>query len=347
MDRKGILLVNLGSPASTSVADVRTYLGEFLMDPCVIDLPAPFRSLVVKGFILPFRPKHSAEAYASIWWDEGSPLIVISERLLSAIREKVAVPVSLGMRYGEPSIRRAMDELAGEGVRDVLLVPLYPHYAMATVKTVVDEAKAVIDRHHPDMHLRVLPPFYADPDYIDALATSVTPYLENGFDHLLLSYHGVPERHVKKTDPTGNHCLVNDGCCESASKAHETCYRHQVFESSHALIGRLGIGDRHWSVSFQSRLGMDAWLKPATSDELVRLAHSGVKRLVVMCPAFVSDCLETLEELGIRGREAFLQAGGEKFTLVPCLNDQPAWIETLCNYCLHAGFGETAGRISA
>jgi len=338
MSYRGVLLVNLGSPESTSVRDVRAYLRQFLMDPCVIDIPRPLRSLIVKGFILPFRPKHSAKAYGSIWWDEGSPLIVISKRVQTLLQEKLEEPVALGMRYGKPSIGHAIDELYRKGIREVLLIPLYPQHAMATVETVVDETRTAVEKNHPEMNLDVFPPFFDDSTYIGALVASTASYLSKDYDHLLLSYHGIPERHVKKADPTSAHCLLTDRCCETNSIAHRTCYRHQVIQSARAFAAQAGVPADRYSVAFQSRIGMDAWLKPATSEELVRLATSGVKRLVVMCPAFVSDCLETLEEIGIRGRESFLEAGGESLTLIPCLNDHEAWIGTLLGFCTRAGF---------
>ncbi|WP_457654333.1 ferrochelatase [Rhodocaloribacter sp.] len=335
--KKGVLLVNLGSPDSTRVEDVRAYLREFLMDPCVIDAPYPIRAMIVHGFILPFRPKHSAEAYASIWWDEGSPLLVIGRRVLRALRRRLDRPVALGMRYGNPSIGAALTELLEQDVRDVFLVPLYPHYAMATVQTVVDQTRAALEAAGTDARLKVMPPFYADPAYLEALAESAAESLRWDYDHLLFSYHGVPERHVRKTDPTGAHCLRSDACCVTPSEAHATCYRHQVYRTTEALAARLGLPPERYSVAFQSRLGPDAWLAPATARELERLAQGGVRRLLVLCPSFVADCLETLEEIGLRGRESFLKAGGEEMRLIPCLNDHPAWIDALTSYCEQEG----------
>lgn len=332
MHKKALLLVNLGSPDSTSVPDVRSYLAEFLMDKYVIDVPFLVRVLIVYGFILPFRPKKSAEAYASIWWDEGSPLIVLSRRLEALVRDAVNMPVALGMRYGNPSIEAALQELqtAHPDLEEIILFPLYPHDAMATVTTVVEKTKAVLKSSYPNMRLKCVAPFYNYPTYIDALAQSIKKqYDEQRCDHLLFSFHGVPERHVKKTDFTGNHCMNVNNCCYVKSDAHRTCYSHHVHTSARLVMAQLGLTDQEATIAFQSRLGRDRWLSPATDATIEQLAKSGVKRLAVACPAFVSDCLETLEEIGEEGKEIFLEHGGESFTLIPCLNEDPNWIKVI------------------
>jgi ferrochelatase len=336
--QKAVLLVNLGSPDSPSVPDVRRYLGEFLMDKYVIDVPFLLRKLIVGGFILPFRPKRSAEAYRAIWWKEGSPLVVISRTVHKLLAERLDVPVELAMRYGNPSIPAGIERLQSQGVKDVFVVPLYPHYAMSTVTTVVEAVEDAVRRLGANMNLKILEPFYNESRYIDALVESARPYTTEEFDHLLVSYHGLPERHLRKTDPTGKHCLSVDNCCNTSSDAHAVCYRHQVIRTTEAFTEKLGIPADKVTLSFQSRLGKDAWLKPFTVEEAQRLASQGVKRLLVMCPAFVSDCLETLEEIGIGIRDDFLAAGGESFQLIPCLNDNARWIEVLEHYCT-AGLG--------
>ena len=334
MTDHALLLVNLGSPASTAVADVRRYLNQFLMDPYVIDLPWPLRRLLV-SLILLKRPAASAEAYQSIWWEEGSPLVVLSRRL----QEKVAAqwqdgPVEMAMRYGEPSIEAALLRLARAGVRRVTLVPLYPQFADSTVTTVLEEVRRGLQRHQLPFDLDVLPPFYEQPEYLEALAESARPYLEEGFDHLLLSYHGLPERHLHKSDPSGRHCLKGADCCQRASGAVlERCYRAQCLRTSHGLARQAGLDEGQWSVAFQSRLGRAKWIEPYTEASLEALAARGVKKLLVMCPAFVADCIETLEEIGDRGREQFRAAGGSDLVLVPCLNDQPQWVSALNRMC--------------
>ncbi|GAB4497135.1 MAG: ferrochelatase [Anaerolineales bacterium] len=326
-----VLLVNLGSPVSPAIADVRAYLREFLMDERVLDAPYPLRWLIVHGLILPFRPKKSARAYGSIWGAEGSPLVVISQRVQAALTGRVDMPVELAMRYGQPSISGAVQSLAGRGIQKIILLPMYPHYAMSTYETVqVAVADALKGLAKPPK-LVTLPPFYNHRQYLAALAASVQPY-RNQFEHLLMSYHGIPERHLRKTDPTGAHCLRSAGCCSSASAAHARCYRHQVLATSQGLAQGLGLPPESWTVAFQSRLGRDAWLQPYTEATLMALAQRGVKRLGVVCPAFTADCLETLEEIGERGREVFLHAGGEQFTLIPCLNDQPHWVAVLAKW---------------
>ncbi len=326
---KGVLLVNLGSPDSFSVADVRRYLREFLMDGRVLDAPWPVRFCVVHFAILPFRPKHSAEAYQKIWTPAGSPLVVISRNVQAELQRRLAVPVELAMRYQNPSIPQAVRSLAQKGVDEVLLIPLFPHYAMSSYETAVERVKEVVGSLTPQMRIHVQPPFFEAPDYITALVGSAQEFLGEGYDHLLFSFHGLPERHLRKSDPTGQHCLKVDNCCAGASPAHATCYRAQCFKTVAAFVKQAGVPKTKYSISFQSRLGRDPWLKPYTDYELPRLAQSGVKKLLVMCPAFVSDCLETLEEIGLRGRESFLAAGGSDLVLIPCLNEHPLWLEAL------------------
>jgi len=336
MKNRAVLLTNLGSPDNTGVPAVRRYLDQFLMDPYVIQLPWLLRRLIVSLLVLPTRPKASAHAYQSIWWEEGSPLIVLSERLLGAVRMKTGVPVAMAMRYGNPSIESQLLKLAAQdGIDEILLMPLYPHYADSTVKTSVEEAKRVIARHGLKVRLNVIRPFYQEPDYIDALLASAAPWLNaaEGFDHVLFSYHGLPELHLKKADPTGAHCLKRPDCCQVPSPAHATCYRHQVLQTTAHFVAKAGLAPDQYSVAFQSRLGRAKWLEPSTVDTLETLAQKGVRRLLVMCPAFVTDCLETLEEIALQGAETFKQAGGESLTLIPCLNDHDQWATVVARWC--------------
>ncbi len=326
---KGVLLVNLGSPDSPSVGDVRRYLAEFLMDGRVLDVAWPLRAFIVYGCILPFRPRQSAEAYHKIWTAAGSPLIVISKRVQAELQKRVQVPVELAMRYQSPSIAGAVQNLLRRGVTELLLLPLFPHYAMSSYETAFERVKDVLANLAPRISLEVQPPFFDAPDYISALAGSAADYLKRDYDHLLFSFHGLPERQIKKSDPTGGHCLTVKDCCAVASPAHATCYRAQCLKTAAAFAAKAGLPPGKHSVAFQSRLGRHPWLKPYTDHELARLGSSGVKRLLVICPAFVSDCLETLEEIGLRGRDAFLQEGGQELTLIPCLNDHPLWLEAL------------------
>ncbi len=327
---KAVLLVNLGSPDSPSVPDVRRYLNEFLMDGRVIDVAWPLRRLLV-GLILINRPKESGHAYEKIWTKDGSPLVVTSKHVQAALQKRVTVPIELGMRYQTPSIESAVKNLAAKGVNEVLLIPLFPHYAMSSFETAVVRVREMATKFAPQMKVTVQPPYYNAPEFIAALVASAADFLKQDYDHLLFSYHGIPERHLRKSDPTGCHCLKAENCCEVASEAHAVCYRAQCFATTAAFVKLAGVPKEKYSVSFQSRLGRDPWLKPYTDYELVRLAQEGKKKMLVICPAFVSDCLETIEEIGMRGCEDFLAASGKEFTRIPCMNEHPLWISALEN----------------
>ena len=326
---KAILLVNLGSPDSTAVSDVRKYLREFLMDGRVLDAPWPVRFFVVHFAILPSRPKESAHAYEKIWTAEGSPLVVTSRHVQKKLEALLPVPVELAMRYQNPSIESAVQKLKAGNIDDLLLIPLFPHYAMSSYETAVVRVGEVAARLAPGMRVTVQPPYFAMPEYIEALVASAEKNLQGGYDHLLFSFHGIPERHLKKSDPTCSHCLVTANCCEVSSPVHETCYRAQCFKTVAAFVARANVPKEKYSVSFQSRLGREPWLKPYTDHVLAELPSRGVHNLLVICPAFVSDCLETIEEIGIRGKETFIGAGGKEFTQIPCLNEHPLWISAL------------------
>jgi ferrochelatase len=326
---KAILLVNLGSPDSPSVPDVRRYLNEFLMDGRVIDVAWPIRRFVV-GMILIKRPHESGEAYEKIWTKDGSPLVTSSRNVQKLLQARVSVPVELAMRYQNPSIESAVKKLAAKGATETLLIPLFPHYAMSSYETAVVRVEEVAKKLAPQMKITVQPPYYDHPDYIAALVASAKDYLKD-YDHLLFSYHGIPERHLAKSDPTGCHCLKVENCCEVASPAHQTCYRAQCFATTREFVKLAGVPKEKYSVSFQSRLGKDPWLKPYTDYELARLPNEGKKRMLVICPAFVSDCLETIEEIGMRGCEEFMAGNGKEFTRIPCMNEHPAWVAALEN----------------
>ncbi|MDO6739081.1 ferrochelatase [Wenyingzhuangia sp. 2_MG-2023] len=330
---KGILLVNLGSPNSTSVKDVRNYLDEFLMDSRVIDLPYVTRCLLVKGIILNTRPKQSAEAYSKVWTNEGSPLIVISEKFTSKIKQQIKVPVELAMRYGNPSMESGISKLAAQGVTEMLLVPLYPQFAMATTETIVVLAEKIIREQFPNIKMTSLPAFYNQQTYIDVLSKSIQETLEKeDYDHLLFSYHGVPERHIKNSDVTENHCQLNGACCHTKSEAHAYCYRHQCYATTEGVAKKLGLKAGFYSTSFQSRLGKDPWLQPYTDLTINDRAQNGIKKLAVATPAFVADCLETIEEIGMEAKHEFEENTGELFTTIPCLNDRDDWVAVVTNW---------------
>jgi ferrochelatase len=254
---KAILLVNLGSPDSPSVPDVRRYLNQFLMDGRVIDTAWPVRRLVV-GMILISRPKESGHAYEKIWTKEGSPLVVISKHVQALLQQRVSVPVELAMRYQNPTIESAVKSLAAKGATKVLLIPLFPHYAMSSYESAVMEVVRVAGKIAPQMELTVQPPYYDRPDYIAALVASAADYLKPAYDHLLFSFHGIPERHIRKSDTTGCHCLATPNCCETPSPAHAHCYRAQCYRTASLFAEQAGVPAGKWSVSFQSRLEADA-----------------------------------------------------------------------------------------
>jgi ferrochelatase len=334
MTQRAVLLVNLGSPDNPDVPSVRRYLNQFLMDPYVIQLPWLMRRLIVSLFVLPSRPKASAEAYQSVWTEDGSPLIALSEKLHQAVQQQVDMPVELAMRYGNPSIESGLLKLAKiNGVKEVLFVPLYPHFADSTVTTCIETAKQVIAQHNLDITLTIKSPFYQEAGYINALVEQTRPYLMEDYDHLLFSYHGLPESHILKRDPSGQHCLKQADCCTTPHAAHATCYRHQVMATTAAFAEKAKLEPDSYSVAFQSRLGRAKWLGPNTEDRLIELAQNGTKNVLVMCPAFVTDCLETLEEIAIRAEEVFIEAGGRSLTLIPCLNDDPVWVDLLAQWC--------------
>lgn len=331
MAKKAVLLANLGSPDSTEVKDVRTYLNEFLMDERVIDIPYLVRALLVRGIIVPFRASKSTAKYKTIWTDHGSPLIYISRQVQQKLADVMQLPVELCMRYANPTTAFALDKLQKENpdLEEVVLVPLYPHYAMSSYETAVEHVKQIHKKGAYPFALKTVPPFYNHPGFIDSLANSIKPHLEKEFDHLLFSYHGIPKRHVLKTDCTQSHCFSSENCCSTPSEAHHVCYRHQVRVTTRLVAEKLGLPKEKFSFSFQSRLGADAWLQPYSVEQFEKFPPQGIKKLVVVCPAFVSDCLETLEEIQVEGREDFMKYGGEEFTVIPCLNEREDWIKTV------------------
>ena len=329
-----IILMNLGSPDSTEVKDVKEYLNEFLMDERVIDKPFLLRTLLVKGIIVPFRAKNSAEAYSKIWVEDGSPLIVISKQFQKELQKNFDEPVELAMRYRNPSSSYVLEKLHRENpkLQEIVLVPLYPHYAMSSYETAVEDIRTVHAKKKYTSSLVTIIPFYNNPLYIHALAESMKPYLNTEYDKILFSYHGLPERHIKKSDVTHAHCLQVNDCCHTPSAAHKFCYRHQTITTTELIAQALQIPPEKIEQTFQSRLGRDPWLLPSTQERLPQLPKEGVKKLLVVCPAFVSDCLETLEEIGIRAKEDFLNAGGESFQFIPCMNTQPLWVQTVSTW---------------
>jgi protoporphyrin/coproporphyrin ferrochelatase len=329
--KRGVILMNLGSPDSTEVKDVRRYLDEFLMDERVIDSHYLIRSLLVKGIITPFRAPKSAEAYRSIWTKDGSPLVHITRQLRDALQQQITEPVLIAMRYGSPDMKSAYDEMLRKfpDVEEVVLLPLYPHYAMSSFETASVHARKVhADEKYP-FSISVVRPFYNHPAYIAALAESMRPYVTDTKSHLVFSYHSIPEKHILKGDVTERHCLQSATCCTTPSPAHSYCYRHQCYETTRLVTELLGIPKDKYSVAFQSKLGRAAWLTPATTARMEQMPGEGIKDILVVCPSFVSDCLETLEEIAIREKENFIEAGGEKYEYIPCMNTQQKWVDAV------------------
>jgi protoporphyrin/coproporphyrin ferrochelatase len=322
MDKSGILLINTGSPDSPSVSDVRRYLREFLMDGRVIDLPFPARAAIVYGCILPFRPRRSAEAYRQIWTAEGSPLVVTSGRLRDKLRALLQQPVELAMRYGNPSVQNALLKLDRAGVQRILVFPMYPHYAMSSYESAVLRVREVAAQRHSHLRIDVAPPYYDDPRYIDSLVRVARPQLDHEPDHVLFSFHGMPVRHLSKADSAHEFGV-------GPERERNTCYRYQSAATVRAFLEHSGWPEERASIGYQSRLGRDRWMEPHTHVEFERLARNGIRRLAVICPSFTVDCLETLEEIAIRGREIFIKAGGAEFTMVPALNEGDHWARAM------------------
>lgn len=326
----GVVLVNLGTPTAPTVKAVRTYLREFLSDPDVIDLWAPLRWMLLYGLILPFRPRRIAPAYAAIWQEGGSPLAVASEALTEAVGEALGddFKVVLGMRYGKPSLWQALDTLKQADVKQIWLWPMFPQFANATTGSIIKHAHAWVQAQAASPALAIAPPFCDAPPFIEAWRTVAAPILADfAPEHLLMSFHGLPQKQVKAVHPS--HCLASATCCDTLGPANRHCYRAQCMATARALQDALHWPKERCSVAFQSRLGPVAWIPPYLEDEMQRLAKKGVKRLALVSPAFVADCLETLEELGIRAEESWKELGGDELRVLPCLNAHPTWVNGL------------------
>jgi ferrochelatase len=329
--KAGILLVNIGTPDSPRPKDVRRYLREFLSDPQVIDLPAIKRWMLVNLVILPFRPRRSSEAYRRIWSPEGSPLLLHGRRLARKVQERLGegVVVELGMRYGRPSIRDALERLRAAGIGKVTALPLYPQQSAATtgstVRKISEEAAGLGD----ELDIRVAPPFYDHPLFIEALARKALPFIERSApERVFFSFHGLPVRQVQASDPSGTHCLRTPDCCRRIDDRNRTCYRAQCFATAELVADRLYLPADKWSVCFQSRMGRSEWISPYTTDVLAEQARK-CKRAVIISPSFVADCLETLHELGIEGVEIWRSHGGAELELMPSLNSDDAWADAV------------------
>lgn len=334
MERDGVLLLQLGTPDSTSTRDVRRYLREFLSDPRVLDMPAPLRWLLLRAVILPFRPRRSAEQYAKIWTEEDSPLTVNTEALRDRLADRLgdAAVVEYGMRYGNPPISAAVDRLLEQVVTRIVLVPLFPQYSSAAFGSALEKALAELGGRITVPAVTTTAPFYDHPGFVRAVAEVAMPLLSDFEpDHILFSYHGLPQSQVRRADDSGSWCLASDGCCDAVGSRNRFCYRAHCFSTTAAVADRLGLAAGSFSTSFQSRLAGQRWITPYTDKRLAELHEAGARRIAVLTPSFVADCLETLEEIGIRLRAQWEQTGGDELLLVPCVNDSPVWVAALAD----------------
>ena len=329
MGKKGVLLMNVGTPDEPTVPSVKTYLREFLLDPDVIDIPAPLRHLLVRGIILRTRPKKIAPLYKKIWMDDGSPLRVYSKRVTDNLTElNQEIDFEFGMRYGNPSIRQGLEQLKSRGVEELLLLPMFPHYAQATTESSLKQAHRQLASMDWQPTLLEMGHFDTAEEFITPRADSIRPHLDDD-THLLFSYHGLPVSHVRRIDSSKNHCQAVDDCCSVSCDANSLCYGHHCFNTTMAVVDRLDLPPDRWSLSYQSRLGPVKWLEPSTMNMVETLVKKGVEKLAIVAPAFLADGLETLEELDIGIREHFIEQGGKQLTVINCLNDDEQWIKGL------------------
>ncbi|KTD32647.1 ferrochelatase [Legionella moravica] len=322
--KQGLLLINLGTPNSTEVSAVKTYLSEFLTDKRVIDLPVLLRYVLVYLIILPFRAKKSAHAYQAIWTEQGSPLLIHNQQIANQLQLKLGADfkVVLGMRYGSPSILNALNQL--KECESITILPLYPQYSSAATGSSIEEVMRLLAKQEVIPSITIIRDFFQHPSYINAQAKVISHHIDED-DFLLFSYHGIPERQVQKSGCK----TVCQEACPTVSSSNQGCYKAQCHETSRLLASALNLTKNQYTTSFQSRLGKTPWIKPYTDELLSELVAKGIKNLAVVCPSFVTDCLETLEEMGIRTREQWLKLGGKKFTLIPCMNDDPDWISAI------------------
>lgn len=339
MKKTGILLINLGTPDAATAPAVRRYLREFLSDPYVIDIPALPRWILLHAVILPFRTKQTTAAYQQIWTEQGSPLLTNSQALTEKIHEqlKETYTVALGMRYGQPSIQSAVDRLLSDDLEKIIIMPLYPQYADSTTKSSLQYAKKIISQKNDTIAIKTIDDFYDNSNYLDAKAGLIKTTLKNtDFEKLIFSYHGLPERHIQRVCHEKIDCDLKKPC-PSMGSSNTQCYRAQCYTTSNHLAKKIGLATSDYLVTFQSRLGKTPWITPYTDLSLNELAQQGIKNIAVVCPSFVADCLETLEEIDIRAKAQWQELGGNKFIRIPCLNDNTTWVNALASILLSQG----------
>jgi len=343
MSKTGVLLINLGTPDAPTPAAVGRYLREFLMDGFVIDVPKPLRWFLVHVMIVPRRKTQSAKAYQKVQLPEGSPLLVYTRDFAQKVATQLAnhgdrYVVEFAMRYGNPSIKSALERLRDRDLSRIIVMPLYPQYAESSFETAVVETRKRAEEMGLANRLVLFPPFYDRPEFTTVYADHVAESVKgDAIDHFVFSFHSLPVRHLKRLDPSGRHCSIKPDCCREINAVNKNCYRAQCMFTARAMAAQLGLSDGGYSVSFQSRLGRAEWIGPQTEGVLRALAAKGIRRVAVACPSFVADCLETVEEIAMRARDSFIQFGGEELRLIPSLNSDPAWVETVANWIREAG----------
>ena len=328
--KTGVLLVNLGTPDSPETKDVRKYLREFLMDKRVIDIPFITRWMLVNLIIAPFRAPKSAKVYKELWEERGSPLLFYGEDVQKLLQEALGnrYIVELAMRYQKPSIKDGLLNLMNRQVGEIIIIPLFPQYASATTGSVIDKVMEISKEWQIIPNLRFVSNFVNNDLFISAFAAIGKKYMDRtDYDHVIFSYHGIPERQIKKGS-VDNYCRLAD-CCSVYHKKNRFCYRAQCFHTSRLLAEKLDLDESRYTVSFQSRLGKDPWIQPYTDDIIKQLPREGKKKVLAFSPAFIADCLETTIEVGDEFKEIFMEEGGEHWQLVESLNDHPLWIECL------------------
>lgn len=344
--KTGVLVINLGSPESPAPGKVRRYLREFLSDPRVIDINPVGRWALLNLIILPFRPRKSGEAYEKIWTPAGSPLVEHTRAFTAKLKARLPSDwdVDFAMRYGSPSIASKLDDLLSRSPERLVLFPMYPQYASSSTGSTLEKAMSLLAGKWNVPAVRVVAPFFNHPGYLDACAANGRPLMDSFKpDHILFSYHGLPERQIRKSESLDGHCLkADDSCCASLTWKNNYCYRAQCFETTRQLARRLGLAPSQYTTCFQSRLGRTPWIKPYTDQVVADLGRKGKKRLLVFEPSFTADCLETLEEISIRAQATFLESGGEKLMLVPSVNSSDAWVEAARDLVIATAGNHTA-----
>lgn len=329
--KKGLLLINTGSPDSPAKGDIRVYLRQFLSDPRVMTMPAVMRWMLLNLLILPFRPGRIEKKYAGIWDGSSFPLLKHGYRLTEKVQSRLGddFKVRIAMRYGNPSVETVLEQMKQLNLNEIRILPLFPQYSSATTGSAVEKIFSVIGSWKVIPGLRIHPPFFDHPSFIESWTDIGSRHYRDDFDHVLFSFHGLPESHITDADVSGEHCLSSADCCDTFYDVNQYCYRAQCRRTADLIARKLNIPDKKYSFSFQSRLGRTKWIEPYTTDHLKALRNNGIERLLVFCPSFVADCLETTEEIGTEAKEAFMEAGGREFVLVPSLNDSDSWADTI------------------